>query len=119
MNLCVNARDAMPHGGTLEIKAEAITLDEQYARMQINAKPGSYVVISVTDQGTGMPPAVLEKFFEPFYTTKEVGKGTGLGLSTVLAITQSHGGFINVYSEAGKGTTFKVYLPIALTEEFS
>lgn len=117
MNLCVNARDSMPHGGKLEIKAEALTLDEQYAGMQLNAKPGFYVVISVTDQGTGIPPGILDRIFEPFFTTKDIGKGTGLGLSTVLAIIKSHNGFINVYSELGKGTTFKVYLPAVSTEE--
>ncbi len=111
MNLCVNARDAMPNGGTIDIKAETILLDEQYARMNIGAKPGLHVVVAVTDQGIGIPPAIIDRIFEPFFTTKDIGKGTGLGLSTVLGILKSHGGFGNVYSEVGKGTTFKVYLP--------
>ncbi|MBI4548384.1 MAG: response regulator [Ignavibacteriae bacterium] len=111
LNLCVNARDAMPQGGNLKISAENIELDENYARMNIDAKAGSYVVITVMDNGTGMPPDILDKIFEPFFTTKEVGKGTGLGLSTAHAIVKSHGGFINVYSEVGKGTKFKIYLP--------
>ncbi|MBI5214145.1 MAG: response regulator [Ignavibacteriae bacterium] len=111
MNLCVNARDAMQNGGIIEIKAETLHLDEQYVLMNVDAKPGRFVVVTVSDQGTGIPPALLERIFEPFFTTKEVGKGTGLGLSTVLAIVKSHNGFVNVYSEVGKGTTFKVYLP--------
>ena len=111
MNLCVNARDAMPFGGRLTVEAEEINVDENYARMNLESRPGGYVRISVTDSGTGIPPGMLERIFEPFFTTKELGKGTGLGLSTVLSIVKSHGGFINVYSEVGKGTQFKVYLP--------
>ncbi len=91
--------------------AENCVLDEQYAVMNIQAKAGRYIKISVTDTGTGIPPAIIEKIFEPFFTTKEAGKGTGLGLSTVIAIVKSHGGLVNVYSEPGHGTTFKVYLP--------
>ncbi|MEW5857890.1 MAG: response regulator [Cyanobacteriota bacterium] len=111
INLCVNARDAMPDGGTLNISADNIVIDENYARMNPGAKVGSYVVMSVSDTGMGMPPEMLDRIFEPFFTTKEIGKGTGLGLSTVLGIIKSHGGFLNVYSEVGKGTEFKVYLP--------
>lgn len=111
MNLCVNARDAMPHGGMLNLKAENIRLDENYARMNFQARPGNYVLLSIKDTGTGMPPDVAARIFDPFFTTKEVGKGTGLGLSTVLSIIKSHEGFINVYSEPGRGTQFSVYLP--------
>jgi PAS domain S-box-containing protein len=111
LNLCVNARDAMPEGGALTIAVENAHVDDQYAAMNMAAKPGRYVVIAVTDSGSGMAPAIVDKIFEPFFTTKEVGKGTGLGLSTVLAIAKSHGGFVNVYSEEGKGSSFRVYLP--------
>jgi len=111
LNLCVNARDAMPNGGSLSITAKSIILDESAAVMQMHAKPGTYVSISVKDTGTGIPHEVVDKVFDPFFTTKEVGKGTGLGLSTVLAITKSHGGFVKVASESGQGSTFTVCLP--------
>jgi PAS domain S-box-containing protein len=111
LNLCVNARDAMPNGGSLSVNVENCVLDEHYASMNLQAKAGRYVQISVADTGTGIPPTLLEKIFEPFFTTKAINKGTGLGLSTVMAIVKSHGGLINVYSEPNKGTTFKVYLP--------
>src|SRR3990172_3700495 len=111
MNLCVNARDAMPSGGSITMRAENIHVDESYARMHLEAKPGRFVVIIVADTGTGMPPEVLGKIFEPFFTTKEMTKGTGLGLSTALTIVKSHGGFVNVYSEPGKGSQFAIYFP--------
>lgn len=111
LNLCVNARDAMPDGGILALGAENVTLDEEYAKTNIEAKPGRYVKLSVTDTGTGIPPGLLDKIFEPFFTTKDVGKGTGLGLSTALALVKGHSGFMNVYSEINKGTSFKIYLP--------
>jgi len=111
LNLCVNARDAMPNGGTLSIKTENILADENYIAMNRQAKIGAYLAISVTDTGVGIPQDIINSIFEPFFTTKELGKGTGLGLSSVKAIIKSHGGFINVYSEIGRGTTFKVYLP--------
>jgi PAS domain S-box-containing protein len=111
LNLCVNARDAMPFGGKLVLHLENATLDESYFGMNPGCAPGSYLIISVADSGTGIPAAIRAKIFDPFFTTKEVGKGTGLGLSTTQAIVKSHGGFINLYSEEGKGTTFKIYLP--------
>ncbi len=111
LNLCVNARDAMPDGGTLTLGAENAVLDVDYAKINIDAKPGKYVVITVADTGSGIPQGLLDKIFEPFFTTKEVGKGTGLGLSTALALVKAHGGFMNVYSEINRGTTFKIYLP--------
>lgn len=111
MNLCVNARDAMPDGGTLTISAENLLIDENYARMNLEAKQGPYIMITVSDTGVGISPENLDRIFEPFFTTKAVGQGTGLGLSTVLGIVKSHGGFVNVYSEEGRGTTFRVYLP--------
>ncbi|MEH2349324.1 MAG: response regulator [Nostoc sp.] len=111
MNLCVNARDAMPNGGSLSLYAENLLIDENYARMNLEAKEGPYIVITVSDTGVGITKEVLDRIFEPFFTTKDVGKGTGLGLSTVLGIIKSHGGFVNVYSEPGSGTSFQVYLP--------
>ena len=111
LNLCVNARDAMPNGGSLVISAQNIELDAHYAALEVGVKPGPYVFVQIEDSGTGMPKDVLEKIFDPFFTTKELGKGTGLGLSTSMAIVKSHGGFIRASSEIGKGTTFKLYLP--------
>jgi PAS domain S-box-containing protein len=111
LNLCVNARDAMPNGGTLTLGVENSVLDEHYAAMNTETKAGRYVNISVTDSGTGVLPAIRDKIFEPFFTTKDLSKGTGLGLSTVASIVKSHHGIIEVCSEIGKGTTFKVYLP--------
>ena len=107
MNLCVNARDAMPHGGKLRIEAENVEIDEHYARMNVEARPGKYVSVGVVDTGVGIPEQNLSKIFDPFFTTKEHGHGTGLGLSTVAGIVRSHGGFINVYSEMGRGAQFQ------------
>ena len=111
LNLCVNARDAMPNGGTLNIVVENRLLDEQYAAMNLQAKAGRYVQITITDSGTGMTPEIIDKIFEPFFTTKELTKGTGLGLSTVMAIVKNHNGIINVHSEPDHGTSFNVLLP--------
>ncbi|MBC8010675.1 MAG: PAS domain S-box protein, partial [Burkholderiales bacterium] len=111
LNLAVNARDAMPNGGRLELKAENVVIDAQYALMNRGVGAGRYVKIQVTDGGIGIPREIIERIFDPFFTTKELGQGTGLGLSTVLGIVRSHGGFVNVYSELGKGSTFHVYLP--------
>jgi PAS domain S-box-containing protein len=117
MNICINARDAMPNGGTLTITAKNISLDENYARMDAEVHPGKFVLITIADTGTGMTPRVKERIFDPFFTTKEVGKGTGLGLSTALTIIKGHGGFINVYSEPAHGTRFSIYFPAADTEQ--
>jgi PAS domain S-box-containing protein len=111
INLCVNARDAMPDGGRLTVTAEDMVMDESYARMMLGAHPGRYVMLTVADTGTGIPKDIQDKIFEPFFTTKEKGKGTGLGLSTVYAIIKSHNGLIKLYSELGKGTEFKIFLP--------
>jgi len=111
LNLCVNARDAMPEGGKLSLSAQNIFVDEPYAQMHQDARVGHHIVISVMDTGTGIPSELLGKIFEPFFTTKEPGKGTGLGLSTAIGIVKNHGGFVHVYSEVGQGTQFKLYLP--------
>ncbi|WP_310571837.1 PAS domain S-box protein [Gemmatimonas sp.] len=111
LNVCVNARDAMPGGGTLTLAAENITIDTRYAGINLDAKPGCYVVLRVEDSGAGIRADMLERIFDPFFTTKEVGKGTGLGLSTSMAIVKSHGGFIRAYSEVGRGSKFNVYIP--------
>jgi two-component system, cell cycle sensor histidine kinase and response regulator CckA len=111
MNLCLNARDAMSMSGNLTISAENCLIDENYARMNLDAKVGSYIILTVSDTGNGIPLEILDRIFEPFFTTKEFGKGTGLGLSTVMGIIKGHGGFITVSSCMGKGTNFKVYLP--------
>ena len=111
LNLSTNARDAMANGGSLVLAAENLEVDDNYAAMMPGAKAGSYATLRVSDTGVGMPRALLEKIFEPFFTTKDPGKGTGLGLSTSLGIVKSHAGFISVYSEQGRGTTFKVFLP--------
>ena len=117
LNLSVNARDAMFNGGRLTLAAENFHVDENYASMMPGAKPGPHVMLRVTDTGRGMPQAMIDKIFDPFFTTKEVGKGTGLGLSTTLGIVKSHGGFISVYSEPAKGTTFKLFLPATIQED--
>jgi len=117
MNLCVNARDAMPEGGVLTIAAQNVELDDDAARVHIEAKPGRYVVLAVSDTGTGIPADILGKVFDPFFTTKAPGKGTGLGLSTVLGIVKSHGGFINVQSQTGQGTRFSAFFPAVETSQ--
>lgn len=111
MNLVVNARDAMPNGGKLLISAENLFVDEQYARMNLDASVGSYIKLTVKDTGIGMSSEIVDRIFEPFFTTKDIGKGTGLGLSTVRGIVKSHGGFIDVFSKVGEGTEFRIFLP--------
>ncbi len=111
LNLCVNARDAMPHGGRLGVTAANRRIDEQYATLARNVAPGRYVCFEVSDTGRGIPRDELDRIFDPFFTTKEQGQGTGLGLSTVMGIVRGHGGFVDVTSTVGKGTTFRVHLP--------
>jgi CheY-like chemotaxis protein len=111
LNLAVNARDAMPNGGEIVFSARNLVLDEHYAAMNIKARPEPHVLLRVQDTGTGIPREIRDKIFDPFFTTKEQGKGTGLGLATVAGIVKSHGGFIEVDTEPGRGTAFSIYLP--------
>jgi two-component system cell cycle sensor histidine kinase/response regulator CckA len=117
MNLCLNARDAMPEGGHLVIESRNEVLDENYCRRYPFARPGPYAMLSISDTGTGMDAETLDRIFEPFFTTKAIGKGTGLGLATAYGIVKQHGGVIHVYSEVGHGTTFHVYFPASLTTD--
>ncbi|NJL48620.1 MAG: response regulator [Leptolyngbyaceae cyanobacterium SM2_5_2] len=119
MNLCINARDAMPDGGVLSLSIETFFVDEDFANANLGAEVGDYVVVTIADTGTGISPDVIDHIFDPFFTTKEPDKGTGLGLSTVLGIVKNYGGFLQVFSEVGQGTQFKVYLPQAQGEEIS
>ena len=119
MNICLNARDAMPSGGTLSISVKNVTVDEEFAQMNLQAKPGHYVAVTISDTGVGIAPEIFDRIFDPFFTTKEIGHGTGLGLATSSTIVQSHGGFIDVSSEEGSGSSFTVFLPADESSEFA
>jgi CheY-like chemotaxis protein len=113
LNLVVNSRDAMPSGGRITIETSNVEVDEEYRVLNPDAKAGDYVMIAVSDNGSGMPPEVVARVFEPFFTTKEVGKGTGLGLPTIYGFIKQSGGHVNIYSEVGHGTVVRLYIPRA------
>jgi CheY-like chemotaxis protein len=117
MNLVVNARDAMPQGGTLSIETKNITVDKEYCQSHPGARPGEFALLAVIDEGTGIDEQTRAHIFEPFFTTKEVGKGTGLGLAMVFGIAKRSGGYIHVESEMGRGTSFELYFPVCTSEE--